>query len=130
MGVLTRALRNIARRKVRALLVVIALSLSMAILISVPAGIMANQEAAEELKETYENYLVDITEEIEEAYLLLEIQYSSGGRMGWGTKVYALKLNLWDVQALSYHFFQNLKVQLKKWKPLWEPSKDLYPTTQ
>jgi putative ABC transport system permease protein len=84
MGVLTRALRNIARRKVRALLVVIALSLSMAILISVPAGIMANQEAAEELKETYENYLVDITEEIEEAYLLLEIQYSSGGRMGWG----------------------------------------------
>ena len=64
MGVLTRALRNVSRRKVRVLLVVVALSLSMAILVSIPAGIMANQEAAEELKADYEEYLENIAEEI------------------------------------------------------------------
>ena len=64
------------------LLVVFALSLSMAILVSIPAGIMANQEAAEELKVNYEEYLGDIQEEIEEAYTLLEVRYISGGFPG------------------------------------------------
>jgi len=79
LGVFTRALRNVSRRKIRVLLVVFALSLSMAILVSIPAGIMANQEAAEELKANYEDYLGDIEEEIEEAYTLLEVRYISGG---------------------------------------------------
>jgi putative ABC transport system permease protein len=82
LGVFTRALRNVSRRKIRVLLVVFALSLSMAILVSIPAGIMANQEAAEELKANYEDYLGDIEEEIEEAYTLLEVRYISGGFLG------------------------------------------------
>lgn len=49
MGVLTRAVRNISRRKVRALLVIIALGFCMAIMISIPAGITANQASAEAL---------------------------------------------------------------------------------
>ena len=49
MGVLTRAVRNISRRKVRALLVIIALGFCMAIMISIPAGITANQVSAEAL---------------------------------------------------------------------------------
>jgi len=85
LGVFTRALRNVSRRKIRVLLVVFALSLSMAILVSIPAGIMANQEAAEELKANYENYLGDIEEEIEQAYTLLEIRYISGGFLGGGS---------------------------------------------
>lgn len=82
VGALSRAIRNVSRRKVRVILVVFALSLSIAILVSIPAGIMANQEAAEELKANYEEYLGDISEEIEEAYTLLEVRYMSSGFLG------------------------------------------------
>lgn len=82
MGVLTRAVRNVSRRKVRVLLVVVALSLSMAILVSIPAGILANQEAAEELKTNYEGYLDNIAEEISQAYTLLEVRYGGGFAAG------------------------------------------------
>ncbi|MCW3976801.1 MAG: FtsX-like permease family protein [Candidatus Bathyarchaeota archaeon] len=49
MGVLTRATRNISRRKARALLVIIALAFSITIMISIPAGVIANQRATENL---------------------------------------------------------------------------------
>jgi putative ABC transport system permease protein len=82
VGVLTRAVRNVSRRKVRVILVVVALSLSMAILVSIPAGILANQEAAEELKANYEGYLDDISEEVTQAYTLLEVRYGGGFAAG------------------------------------------------
>ncbi len=47
MSLTTRALRNLSRRKIRALLVIIALAFSMAILIVIPAGIAANQAATQ-----------------------------------------------------------------------------------
>jgi ABC-type lipoprotein release transport system permease subunit len=47
MGVLNRAFRNLSRRKIRALLVIVALGFSMAILISIPAGITANQQSSD-----------------------------------------------------------------------------------
>ena len=46
LGTLNRALRNISRRKIRALLVIIALGFSMAILVTIPAGVLANQQTA------------------------------------------------------------------------------------
>jgi putative ABC transport system permease protein len=46
MGIINRAIRNISRRKIRALLVIIALSFSMAILVTIPAGVIANQQTA------------------------------------------------------------------------------------
>jgi ABC-type antimicrobial peptide transport system permease subunit len=49
MGVLTRAVRNISRRKTRALLVVVALGFSMAIMVSIPAGVTANQLSTQSL---------------------------------------------------------------------------------
>jgi ABC-type lipoprotein release transport system permease subunit len=49
MGVVTRAVRNISRRKIRALLVIIALGFSMAIMLSIPAGVLANQSQVEAL---------------------------------------------------------------------------------
>ncbi len=47
LSLTTRALRNLSRRKIRALLVIIALAFSMAILIVIPAGIAANQAATQ-----------------------------------------------------------------------------------
>src|SRR5271169_6725000 len=46
MGITNRAIRNISRRKIRALLVIIALGFSMAIMVSIPAGVLANQQTS------------------------------------------------------------------------------------
>ena len=78
LGVFTRALRNVSRRKIRASLVIIALSLSVAILVTIPAGIMANQEAAEQLSANYDNYLEEMENEITTASTLLEVSLSPG----------------------------------------------------
>ncbi|MEM2099421.1 MAG: FtsX-like permease family protein [Candidatus Bathyarchaeia archaeon] len=51
MGMVSRAVRNISRRKIRSLLVIIALGFSMAIMISIPVGIMANQMSTVRLTE-------------------------------------------------------------------------------
>jgi len=58
--------------------VIIALSLSVAILISIPTGIMANQEAAEQLSANYDSYLEDMETEITTAATLLEVSLSPG----------------------------------------------------
>jgi putative ABC transport system permease protein len=55
MGIVNRAFRNISRRKIRALLVIIALGFSLAIMISIPAGITANQNATQSLTENLSN---------------------------------------------------------------------------
>jgi len=55
MGVMNRAVRNISRRKIRALLVIIALGFSLAILISIPAGIAANQKATQDVTSNLSN---------------------------------------------------------------------------
>jgi putative ABC transport system permease protein len=52
LGILNRAVRNISRRKMRALLVIIALGFSLAILVSIPAGVLANQQAANRITNT------------------------------------------------------------------------------
>jgi putative ABC transport system permease protein len=77
VGVLTRALRNVSRRKIRVLLVVITLGFSMAIMISIPAGIVANQEATQNLSENYESTISNMQEEINETATLIECRTSS-----------------------------------------------------
>ena len=52
MGVFSRAVKNISRRKMRASLVIIALGFSIAILVSIPAGVVANQQAASRITNT------------------------------------------------------------------------------
>lgn len=47
MGILTRATRNLSRRKTRALLVIVALSLALAMIVSIPPSITASQEATQ-----------------------------------------------------------------------------------
>ncbi len=55
MGIINRAIRNISRRKIRASLVIIALAFSMAILVSIPAGVVANQKSANDLANNLSN---------------------------------------------------------------------------
>jgi putative ABC transport system permease protein len=66
LGVVTRAFRNISRRKIRALLVIIALGFSMAIMISIPAGVIANQERTLGLTENLGNTISQTSASINE----------------------------------------------------------------
>jgi putative ABC transport system permease protein len=81
MGALTRAVRNVSRRKMRALLVIIALGFSMAIMISIPAGIVANQEATQGLTENFNSTISNMQEEVNKTATLIECQTSSGRGM-------------------------------------------------
>ena len=66
----------------RALLVVIALGFSMAIMISVPAGIVANQEATQRLSDNY-NRMLSITQaQINQTLTLIECSNTSGSSSG------------------------------------------------
>ena len=78
MGVLTRTFRNISRRKMRAFLVIIALGFSMAIMISIPSGIVANQEATQRLTENFNSTISNMQEEINKTSTLIECSTSSG----------------------------------------------------
>ena len=60
------------------LLVVIALGFSMAIMISIPSGIMTNQEATQSLTENFGSTITNMQEEINKTATLIECQTSSG----------------------------------------------------
>jgi len=72
LGVLTRAVRNISRRKVRALLVIIALGFCMAIMISIPAGITANQASTESLTQNLSNTITQTEATINQTLTQIE----------------------------------------------------------
>jgi len=72
LGALSRALKNISRRKIRALLVVVALGFSIAIMVSIPAGIMANQESMQRITENFANTITTMQEEINKTATLIE----------------------------------------------------------
>lgn len=73
MGVLTRAFRNVSRRKVRVLLVVIALGFSIAVLISVPAGIKANQSITQAMTDEYQEDLQRLMEQINRTAMQIRV---------------------------------------------------------
>ncbi len=50
-------MRNISRRKIRALLVIIALGFSMSIMVSIPAGVLANQQTASTVASNLSNVI-------------------------------------------------------------------------
>ena len=83
MGVITRAVRNISRRKIRALLVIIALGFSLAIMISIPPGITANQALTQNLSQNLGSTITQTEATINQT--LTEIDCSlSGGFQGFG----------------------------------------------
>jgi len=71
MGMLTRALRDICRGRMRTVLVVLALSFSVAVFASVVIGIDASRSKAKELAESYEQHTQSMMEEANRT--LLEI---------------------------------------------------------
>jgi putative ABC transport system permease protein len=85
LGALTRAVRNVSRRKMRAFLVIIALGFSMAIMISIPAGIIANQKSTQNLTENFNSTISNMEEEINKASTLIECSTSSGQGMFSGS---------------------------------------------
>ena len=60
----------------RALLVIIALGFSMAIMVSIPAGIVANQEAAQSVTANFNSTMTTMQEEINKTATLIECQTS------------------------------------------------------
>jgi putative ABC transport system permease protein len=78
LSALTRAFRNISRRKIRALLVIIALGFSMAIMISVPSGIVANQESTQRLTTDYNRTISNYQAQINQTLTLIECSNTSG----------------------------------------------------
>jgi putative ABC transport system permease protein len=84
LGALTRAVRNVSRRKIRAILIIIALGFSMAIMTSIPSGIVANQQATQNLSENYNTTISNMQEEINKTETLIQVSASSGGGMASG----------------------------------------------
>jgi putative ABC transport system permease protein len=78
LGVITRAVRNISRRKIRALLVIIALGFSMAIMISIPAGITANQASTQNLTQNLSNTITQTEASINQTLTQITCTLSSG----------------------------------------------------
>jgi ABC-type antimicrobial peptide transport system permease subunit len=76
---LTRAIRNISRRKIRALLVIVALSFSLAIMVSIPAGLVANQQSTLSLTQRFNSTIIETEEQINQSTTLIECSTSSGG---------------------------------------------------
>ena len=104
MGVLTRAFRNVSRRKIRATLVVIALGFSMAIMISIPSGIMSNQQATQRLTENYNELMSNMQEEISATLTLIECSPSSGftfGPMPGGSENYLDESIISDIESIQ-----------------------------
>jgi putative ABC transport system permease protein len=73
LGVVNRAFRNISRRKIRALLVIIALGFSLAIMISIPAGITANQNATQALTSNMSDAIAQTEANLNSTILQTEI---------------------------------------------------------
>ena len=82
LGTLTRAVRNVSRRKVRTLLVVIALGFSMAIMISIPAGVVANQNSTQGLSENYDATITNMQEQINQSLTLIQCSLASESTPG------------------------------------------------
>ena len=76
MGVLKRSARNVARKKSRIGLVVLAISLAMAIMISVPSGIMSNAASVQRLNDNYADMMTRTQAEINQTANLIECRYS------------------------------------------------------
>lgn len=76
MGVISRAIRNFSRRKVRSLLVIIALSISLSIMVSIPAGLLANQESTTAMANNLGNTITQTSASINETLSQIDVSMS------------------------------------------------------
>jgi putative ABC transport system permease protein len=78
LGIVTRAVRNISRRKIRALLVIIALGFSMAIMISIPTGVSANQASTQTLTQNLSSTITQTESTLNQTLTEIDCSLSSG----------------------------------------------------
>jgi putative ABC transport system permease protein len=79
LGLIKRAIKNITRRRTRAALVIIALSLSMALMISIPATLSANQKASQKVTDDYIQANDKTEAALNKTATLIELTNSSSG---------------------------------------------------
>jgi ABC-type lipoprotein release transport system permease subunit len=84
LGIINRAFRNISRRKIRALLVIIALGFSMAIMISIPAGIAANQAATQNLTSNLSSTITQTEASINQTLTQIDCSLTPSAPSGFG----------------------------------------------
>src|SRR5208283_2290347 len=77
MGIVSRAFRNIARRKMRALLVIIALGFALSIMISIPAGVLANEKTANTVASNLSNIISQTGETINQTLTQIDCSLAS-----------------------------------------------------
>jgi putative ABC transport system permease protein len=77
MGIISRAIRNLSRRKVRSLLVIVALAISLSIMISIPAGLMANQEQTNTMANTLGNTISSTSASINSTLSQIDVSMAS-----------------------------------------------------
>jgi putative ABC transport system permease protein len=77
LGIFNRAIRNISRRKIRALLVIIALGFSMAIMLAIPAGVYANQAQVDSLSNSLNNTINQTSASINQTLTQLDCSLAS-----------------------------------------------------
>lgn len=80
MGLMNRAFKSIWRRKWRTGVALIAIAIAMAIMISIPAGLNANQAAAVGARDSIQSSLAAMNNEISNMSLVVEVSYGSAGR--------------------------------------------------
>jgi putative ABC transport system permease protein len=84
LGIVSRAFRNLSRRKIRALLVVIALGFSMAIMIAIPAGIAANQSATQNLTNNLSGTILQTEASINQTLTQIDCSLTPSAPSGFG----------------------------------------------
>jgi putative ABC transport system permease protein len=77
MGIISRAIRNLSRRKVRSLLVIVALAISLSIMISIPAGLLANQEQTNAMANNLGFTITSTSESINSTLSQIDVSMSS-----------------------------------------------------
>ncbi len=77
MGIFSRAIRNLSRRKVRSLLVIVALAISLSIMVSIPAGLLANQEATSAMADNLGSTITQTSESINASLSQIDVSMSS-----------------------------------------------------
>jgi putative ABC transport system permease protein len=80
MGLINRAFKSIWRRKWRTGVALIAIAIAMAIMISIPAGLNANQAAAVSARDNIQASISSMNNEIQNMSLVVEASYGSAGR--------------------------------------------------
>lgn len=86
MSIITRAHRNVTRKKARTLLVIFALGLSVATIISVNTGIDASKANTQDMIASYESTLIDMGNmtDMQLRQIIVQNLSSMGGKVGGG----------------------------------------------